>query len=267
MKTRTPLRKAVLGATTLLVAMLALPLGALTPAAAHAAGSDESRFYSLTNQLRASVGVPGLTLDAGMSNVARGWAQQMAASGGISHNPSRGDQITGWSLLGENVGMGRSVDIVHQALVNSPHHYENLVSGEFSLVGIGVAYGSNTVYVVEDFMAPAGGGGGGGEGGGGSGQVVAPDPEPAPAPVVEEVPAPRRARATTTAPPETTVPVTAPAVAPPPPAPAPDVVPAAVRPVLEQVRQWTSVFFPGSDPSIPLGGGGASNPGNGRGGH
>jgi uncharacterized protein YkwD len=256
MKTRSPLQKAVLGATALLVAMLALPLGALTPAAAHAsAGSDESRFYSLTNQLRASVGVPGLSLDAGISDVARGWAQQMAASGGISHNPSRGDQITGWSVLGENVGMGSSVDIVHQALVNSPHHYENLVNGEFSLVGIGVAYGPNTVYVVEDFMAPSGGGGGG--------EVVSAAPDPEPAPVVEEAPAARPARATTTAPPETRVPVTAPAVAPPPPPAAPDVVPAAVRPVLEQVRQWTSVFFPGSDPSIPLGGG-ASNPGNGR---
>jgi hypothetical protein len=193
-----------------------------------------------------------------MSNVARGWAQQMAASGGIAHNPDRGNQITGWSVLGENVGMGTSVDIVHQALVNSPHHYENLVDSEFSLVGIGVAYGPNTVYVVEDFMAPAGGGGGGG---GGEVAPTAPDPEPAP--VVEEAPAPRPARTTTTAPPETTVPVTAPVAAPAPPPPAPVVVPVAVRPVLEQVRQWTSVFFPGTDPSIPLGGG-ATNPGNGR---
>ena len=258
MQTSAPLHKAVLGAVTVLVAMLALPLGVLAPATAHASsGSDEGRFLSLTNQLRGSLGLPGLSLDAGMSNVARGWAQQMAARGDIAHNPSRGSQIIGWSLLGENVGMGPSVDIVHQALVNSPPHYENLTNAEFSIVGIGVAYGPNPIYVAEDFIAPAGGGGGGG-----GAPEAAPDPEPAP--VIEQAPPPRPARSTTTAPPETTVPVTAPAVAPAShPLPTIDPVPAHVRPVLEQVRRWTSVFFPGSDPSIPLGGG-ASNPGHGR---
>jgi uncharacterized protein YkwD len=256
MQTRPPVFKAALGAVALLVATLAIPLGAVAATAAHAsAGSDESRFLSLTNQLRASVGAPALSLDAGMSNVARSWSQQMAASGGISHNPNRQTQITGWSVLGENVGMGSTVDILNNALVNSPAHYENLVDRDFTLVGIGVAYGPNMVYVTEDFMAPAGGGGG-------SSDVPQAEPDPAPAPVVEEAPAPTP-RATTTAPPET-VPVTAPQVAPPPPpAPAPVPVSVQLRPVVDQVRQWMEVFFPGSDPSVPLNHA-ASNPGNGR---
>ncbi|MDQ6910957.1 MAG: CAP domain-containing protein [Actinomycetota bacterium] len=258
MQTRPPLQKAALGAVVLLVAILALPLGALAPATAHAsAGTDESRFFSLVNQLRSSVGAPALSLDTGMSNVARGWAQQMAANGGISHNPNRSTQITGWSVLGENVGMASTVDILNQALVNSPPHYANLTSGEFTLVGIGVAYGPNMVYVAQEFMTPSGGGGA---------ALAAPDPVPAP--VVEEAPAPapRPARTTTSAPPETRVPVTAPQVAPPPPPPAPDPAPSQLRPVVEQVRQWTAVFFPGPDPSVALTRG-ASNPGNDRRGH
>lgn len=257
MQTRPPLQKAALGAVVLLVAILALPLGAIAPATAQSAGADESRFFSLINQLRASVGAPALSPDAGMSNVARSWAQQMAANGGISHNPNRGTQITGWSVLGENVGMGSTVDILNQALVNSPPHYQNLTGGEFTLVGIGVAYGPNMVYVAQDFMTPSGSGG-----------SVQAAPVPDPAPVVEEAPAPRPALTTTIAPPETTAPVTAPAQVSltPPPVPAPDLVPSQLAPVIEQVRQWTAVFFPGSDPSLTLTRG-ASNPGNDRRGH
>ncbi|HUQ62959.1 MAG TPA: CAP domain-containing protein [Acidimicrobiales bacterium] len=231
---------------TLLVSLLALPFGALAPAAAHAsAGSDEARFLSLTNQLRASVGVPGLSLDASMSNVARSWAQQMAANGTIAHNPSRGSQITGWSVLGENVGMGSSVDVVHEALVNSHAHYENLVSSEFTLVGIGVAYGPNTIYVAQEFMAPAGGG---------SHQIEsAPEPEPTTAPVEESsttsVPA-ARPSASTTAAPATTSTTAAPEA--PAATPAPDPVPNELRPVLEQLREWTAIFFPGADASVAL---------------
>lgn len=234
--------RAVLGAATLFVAMLAVPLGGLAPTMANAStGADEARFFNLTNQLRASVGVPALALDSGMSDVARGWAQQMAANGGISHNPNRGSQITGWSVLGENVGMGSTVDVVHQALVNSPPHYENLTDAEFTLVGIGVAYGPNMVYVTEDFMAPAGG------------QAAAAAPDTQPAPVAEEsppatpAPAPRPAP-TTTEP----APVPAPVAVAAPPAPAPDPLPSELRPVVDQLRQWTAVFFPGPDPSVAL---------------
>lgn len=240
------LTRTVLAAATLLITTLAVPLGGLAPTTARSAsvGADEARFLSLTNQLRASVGAPALTMDAGMSDVARGWAQQMAANGGISHNPSRGTQITGWSVLGENVGMGSTVDIVHQALVNSPPHYENLTDAEFTLVGIGVAYGPNLVYVAEDFMAPAGSRAE-------LARTSAPDPEPAP--IVEEspppAPAPSRPAPTTTEP----APVPAPVAAPAPPAPpAPEPMPAQLRPVIDQLRHWTAVFFPGPDPSIAL---------------
>ncbi|MDQ6927533.1 MAG: CAP domain-containing protein [Actinomycetota bacterium] len=258
MQTPSPLQKAALGAITLLVAMVALPLGVLAPAVAHAsAATDESRFFSLTNQLRASVGAPALTLDAGMSDVARAWSQQMAAAGNISHNPNRQTQITGWSVLGENVGMGSTLDILNQALVNSPPHHENLVDAEFTLVGIGVAYGPNMVYVTEDFMTPSGS----------SASQAAPDPVPTPAVDEAPAPAPRPARTTTTAPTTTAAPVPTPEVAPPPPpSPAPDPVPTELMPVVKQLQQWTAVFFPGSDPSIALTRG-ASDSGNGRRGH
>jgi hypothetical protein len=241
MRTRSLLGKAALGALLLAAALAA------TPAAAHAStGSDEARFYSLTNQLRASVGAPGLTLDAGVSDVARAWSQQMAAAGDISHNPGREGQITGWSMLGENVGMGPSVDVIHQALVNSPHHYENLVNPDYVLVGIGVAYGAgNVVYVTEDFVTP-------------SGRHSGPAPDPGPTDAPAPAPAPARVAAST--PPPTEPAVTIPPEPTPPPAPA--VTPAQLSFVFDQLRDWASGVFPGAESSVALAHD-RSHPGNG----
>ncbi|HEX3394064.1 MAG TPA: CAP domain-containing protein [Acidimicrobiales bacterium] len=199
-----------------------LPGTALTAApAAAATGSDEANLLALTNQARASVGDPALSMDSSLSSVARSWAQTMAAQGGISHNPDLGSQVDGWSRLGENVGVGASVAEVHQALLASPHHYEN-ITGDFSLVGIGVASGGGRTYVVEDFEQPRGGGR----------SVAAADPGPPPTVA---------RRVTTTVPPVPQPPRAAPpAVAPtPPPPPAPSV--STLHFVLDALRALDSL--------------------------
>ena len=60
----------------------------------------------------------------------------------------------GWSKLGENVGVGYSVDDLMTALVNSPAHYRNIVDPSFSYIGVGVSYGDDgRMYTTHDFMA------------------------------------------------------------------------------------------------------------------
>ncbi|MGH7358549.1 MAG: CAP domain-containing protein, partial [Candidatus Rokuibacteriota bacterium] len=87
-----------------------------------------------------------------------GWAQHMASGGcggGICHS-NLSDGVSGdWRRLGENVGRGPSVDAIHQALVNSPGHYANLVDPGFRLVGVGVLNINGTLWVAQVFMEPA----------------------------------------------------------------------------------------------------------------
>lgn len=239
MRARSFLAKASLAAAVLATTLATTPATgtALTPLTGSPA-TDEARFYSMLNQVRAAAGAPALILDSGVSNTARAWSQQMAAAGDISHNPNRQAQITGWSMLGENVGYGSSVDILENALVNSPHHYENMVNPDYVLVGVGVAYGNNYVYVTEDFVTPAG-----------QRASAAPDPVPEPAPDPAPAPAPTAPRATTTtAPPEPVV-----TTPPEPPAPpAPSVTPAQLGFVFDQLREWTADFFPGGDSGVSV---------------
>jgi hypothetical protein len=116
--------------------------------------SDASRFLALTNQARAAHGVGPLAGNGSLSGIARTWSAHMAAAGGISHNPSLASEVSGWRSIGENVGMGPSVDSIQQAFINSPEHYRNIMDSAFSVVGIGVTYGGGSVFVTLDFEQP-----------------------------------------------------------------------------------------------------------------
>jgi len=80
----------------------------------------------------------------------------MAEAGTISHNPNLSSQVTGWSKLAENVGMGPDIDTVHRALVASRPHYANLTDPAMTLMGVGVVTVGGTVFIVENFMRPSG---------------------------------------------------------------------------------------------------------------
>src|SRR5919202_5054782 len=118
----------------------------LAPTAAHA--SDESTLLSLTNSVKAAPGLPGLTVDAQLTSVAQGWAATLAERGVISHNPSLRSQVTGWKVVGENVGVGGTVEAVHDGFVGSPTHYENLVEPAYTKVGFGIVRPDARVFVV-----------------------------------------------------------------------------------------------------------------------
>jgi hypothetical protein len=208
---------------------VALVAGLVVSSPARAASTDEARLLSLANALRASVGAPALTLDDTLSAVARTWATAMAAAGTISHNPALTSQVTGWIKLAENVGMGPSLDDVHQALVASHPHYVNLTDTDVSVVGIGVVTSGHYVFVVEDFLQRAGS------------TTPAPAAAPAPArpptttaaPTTTRAPAPPAAPAAR--PPVTTTTVAA--AAPPPAPPVADPSPWLAM-ALELTRSW-----------------------------
>ena len=138
------------------MAGVALLAALATSGPAQAASSAESQVMALTNSLRASVGAPALSFDESLAQVSRNWAAQMAANGTISHNPSLAKQVSGWTKLSENVGMGPNIQAIHDALVASRSHYVNMVDTEVTRMGVGVVVSGNTVFLVQNFIKPAG---------------------------------------------------------------------------------------------------------------
>jgi hypothetical protein len=141
------MRKLVLGV------ILALGVTLIPMAAAQADPvSDEAAFVAKINGLRASKGLPALQVHANLVTKARAWAAVMAAAGKIWHSTLSDGITADWKKLGENVGMGGSVDGLHAAFVASPGHYANLVDPNFTHVGVGVVMSGKTIFVAEMFM-------------------------------------------------------------------------------------------------------------------
>src|SRR3954464_6029756 len=112
--------------TVAALALMALTMlvGSANPAAA-APNSDESGFLAATNAFRQQNGLGALQYDAALSDVARGWTQQMANSRTLAHNGALVAQVNAtvtnqWTRIGENVGYGPAVDSIQNAFYNSP---------------------------------------------------------------------------------------------------------------------------------------------------
>jgi hypothetical protein len=140
-------------ATLLVAATTTLGLAVATAAPAHAADPGaESDFVIRINGLRASKGLPTLGVHSVLTAKAEAWAQHMADTGCLCHSNLPDGVTVAWRKLGENIGRGGSVASLHDALVNSPLHYANMVDPAFHWVGVGVAYGGGQMYVAEVFM-------------------------------------------------------------------------------------------------------------------
>ncbi len=141
-------------AALLAVCVLALLGLAATPVQASPSdpAADEAQFISLLNATRAKGGVAPLTVDPELRALARGWTQQMADAGKISHaKPISAGVTADWLKLGENVGTGGNVTVVMNAFIASPGHFENIMDPEFTRVGVGVIWVGNALYTTHRF--------------------------------------------------------------------------------------------------------------------
>lgn len=158
-------RRASVGIAVLTVVGSVLT-GLLTAAPAQAAVSTaatmwplsaERAFVSGINAARRASRRPQLATSASLTGVARAWAQSMARSNRLAHNPRVTAQVRSWRYLGENVGVGGSAPSLHQAFLRSAPHRANVVSTRYTQVGVGVAYARGRMWVVELFERPAAG--------------------------------------------------------------------------------------------------------------
>jgi hypothetical protein len=152
------MRRVAARAAAVLIVILGLGavLGGCPARAGGYVPSDETRVQHLLNATRTGRGLAALQRNDKLVGMARRQADRMAAKGSIYHNPDLGAEMTSsgldWQKAGENVGVGPDADIVEQAFLDSPHHYENIVDRKYDSVGIGVVDGADgRRYVVQVF--------------------------------------------------------------------------------------------------------------------
>ncbi len=125
---------------------------------------------NMTNEYRAEVGLPPLTINGNLNRIATLRAIEMARNGCawtsapdattcFSHTRPNGsdwstafDSYTAVRIIGENLGYGYSSAAgVMQGWKNSPDHYANIINEGFTQIGFGVYNYNGTWYWVQAF--------------------------------------------------------------------------------------------------------------------
>ncbi|MGM7635277.1 CAP domain-containing protein [Bacillus sp. Hm123] len=106
----------------------------------------EQQVVTLTNKERTKVGLPALQIDSQLSKVARKKSEDMLANNYFSHtSPTYGspfDMMKQFGITyrsaGENIAKGqRTPEEVVKAWMNSPGHKANILSKDFTHIGVG----------------------------------------------------------------------------------------------------------------------------------
>lgn len=132
---------------------LCLALVALAPPAG--ASSDETSFVNRINAERTSRGLRALTVKADLVRVSRAHSVDMARARSISHTQNLGSGVSGWTQMGENVGSGKTVDLLHDAFMASASHRSNILHATFNQIGVGIAMADGKIYVTQTFAQRA----------------------------------------------------------------------------------------------------------------
>lgn len=163
---------AALSLTTAAVAPLALPSSASATSSATAASapvrtavthppytdahekSVTAKMFGLINKTRTAHSKPTVQLHAQMTAVAQTWADHLAKTHVLKHNPNYSTQIpAGWLSAAENVAWrgNQDLDALHNQWVKSAGHFANMI-GDHTHVGVAVARASDgSVWGVQVF--------------------------------------------------------------------------------------------------------------------
>ena len=138
--------------------LLALPGPALGWSADSFSAASEQQLFTLTNQARASAGLPALRWDSTLAGIARWRSQDMITRDYFSHTiPPSGEMVFDvmdqkgycYSLAGENIGWNSgygddaATGAIQQMFMNSPDHRANILGPAWTVAGIGAYTGSD----------------------------------------------------------------------------------------------------------------------------
>ncbi|MBP1156651.1 MULTISPECIES: CAP domain-containing protein [unclassified Paenibacillus] len=111
--------------------------------------AEEQQMLDLVNQARTEAGLSPFAVDLELSKVARLKSQDMVDKNYFSHDsPTYGspfDMMKKFGIeyrtAGENIACNQNVTAAHQALMNSEGHRANILSKDFTHIGIGIVDG------------------------------------------------------------------------------------------------------------------------------
>lgn len=164
---RTPVIRTFLALVILIEAVFLLRVFNVLPDGSSFASVLASAMVIETNADRSSLKVPELVVNPLLEEAARQKARDMAEKGYFSHIGPEGEQPWKWLRgvgyyylsAGENLAINftDSKDVT-DAWMNSPAHRTNMLSGNFTEIGIGTAEGmykgKQTTFVVQFFGKP-----------------------------------------------------------------------------------------------------------------
>jgi uncharacterized protein YkwD len=140
-------------------ALLAFPVAALLPASPAQAATpaqEEQSFFQKINAERDRYGLADLQWDSELAPTSRSWSAHMASQGTLSHDPNLALVASlvepDWRSVGENVGVGYSVQSLHDAFMGSPGHRANVLKPGYNRVGIGVVHSGGKIWVTVRFL-------------------------------------------------------------------------------------------------------------------
>jgi uncharacterized protein YkwD len=126
---------------------------------------DEIKISELTNKERKEKDGPALVLNAALSKIARAHSENMARQGKMEHTlddktPFERIKAAGYkySTAGENIAMGEEgaeLPRIMQAWMESEGHRKNILSPEYTEIGVGSARAKDgSLYFTQVFARP-----------------------------------------------------------------------------------------------------------------
>ena len=119
----------------------------------------EQYLFAQVNAERVNAGLSPLQHNDALTGAARQHALRMGASGMLEHQLSGEPDLmqrasagaTYFPVVTENIGEGPTAIDLHRALMESPHHRENILDPEVNVAGIAAVPYRGELWVVEDF--------------------------------------------------------------------------------------------------------------------
>lgn len=132
----------------LLIVLLAQGISA-DRASASADHRRRAYMLSLTNDDRAQHDKAALRLNAVLSRYAKHHSRQMATKGYLFHTADLNSRLKGldWSIGGENVGVGSTLDGLESAFMRSRPHRRNILRTGFDHAAVGVIRSNGSFWV------------------------------------------------------------------------------------------------------------------------
>jgi uncharacterized protein YkwD len=139
--------------TLLLSIAVALTLFSGAPAQAGRPGTPPERdMKRFVNEARLRHDTDRLFLRRRLVRVARSHSRAMANAGSLFHSTNLGAKMPkGWRIVGENVGVGYSIESLHEAFMASPAHRRNNLRPAYEKIGVGVVRRDGRIWITVVF--------------------------------------------------------------------------------------------------------------------